>query len=168
MKKTILILCLVNLFNSYAQNKMHFEVIDTQIWKPFTKAFETSNYKLFGSLHSEDLVRISGDGKRILNKESYINGYKTRWENNKQNQTISFRFLERIVNNQSASERGIYKLTINPNTNQEQSYYGKFHVILKQETNVWKILIDYDSSEGNVINEESYNNAYAIDDYDKY
>ena len=168
MKKLLLIFSLVSIINSQAQNKMHFEAIDTQIWEPFTKAFETSDYNLFGSLHSEELVRVNGNGKRIQNKESYISGYKTRWRNNTQNQTISFRFLERIVNDQSASERGIYKLTLNPGTNQEQSYYGKFHVILKTENNLWKILVDYDSTENNSITEMSYNNAFEMKDYNKY
>ena len=153
---------------SYCQNKEILKSINNEIWEPFTKAFETSDYNLFGSLHSEELVRVNGNGKRIQNKESYINGYKTRWENNKLNQTISFRFLERIVNEQSASERGIYKLTLNPGTNQEQSYYGKFHVILKIENNIWKILVDYDSTEDNSITEMSYNNAFEMNDYNKY
>jgi len=84
------------------------------------------------------------------------------------NQTISFKFLERICNDSIASERGIYKLIRNPNTDIEKSYFGKFHVILKKESSIWKIIIDYDSSENNTINKTSYNNAYAIDDYDKF
>lgn len=168
MKKITLIITFVFVYSSYAQNKSHFEAINLQIWEPFTTAFETSDYNLFGSLHSDALVRVNGDGKRIQNKTNYIKGYETRWANNKQNQTISFRFLERIVNNESASERGIYKLTINPNTDQEQSYFGKFHVVLRMENNSWKILIDYDSSEKNSINEDTYKNAFAIDDFDKH
>jgi hypothetical protein len=101
-------------------------------------------------------LRINADGKRLLTKEDYIQGYEKRWANDKQNQTISFRFIERIVNDEYGSERGIYKLTMNPNTEQEQHYYGKFHVLLRKEKSIWKLLADYDSSEGNTINENSY------------
>jgi hypothetical protein len=50
----------------------------------------------------------------------------------------------------------------------EKVYFGKFHVILIKEEGVWKILVDYDSSEKNSINEDTYKKAYAIDDFKKY
>lgn len=168
MKKISFILTVLLACNSFSQNETTLTAINKQIWEPFTTAFETSNYDLFASLHSDDLIRVNGDGKRIQNKVSYIKGYKTRWSTNKQNHTIAFRFLERIANNESGSERGIYKLTINQNTEQEQSYYGKFHVVLRKENESWKILVDYDSSEKNTINAHVYNNAFAIDDFSKY
>ena len=155
-----------NYINS--QNAHHFELINKQVWEQFTKAFETSDYELFGSLHSDDLIRVSGNGKRILGKENYIQGYETRWIENKQARTISFRFLERIANEHSGSERGVYKLTINSGTEKEQNYYGKFHVILRKERGIWKILVDYDSSENDTINEESYLNAHPQNDFEKY
>lgn len=168
--KTINLICaLLFIFcQTFSQNTVVLEEINTQIWEPFTKAFETSNYNLFGSIHSDNLIRVGANGKQLLNKNTYIQGYENNWISNTQNRTISFRFLERIVNENSGSERGIYKLTINPGTEQEQSYYGKFHVILRKEKNIWKILVDYDSSEGDTINESSYENAFAITDFDKY
>lgn len=152
----------------YSQDYQNFKDINTQVWEPFTKAFETYDYSLFASIHGEGLIRISGDGKSIRSFYEYIEGYEKRWQENKGSQTISFRFLERIVNNNYASERGIYKLTINNNTSEEKSYYGKFHVLLKQENNRWKLILDYDSSERNTINEISFNSAFAMDDYEKY
>lgn len=169
MKRLKFICALLFVFQSvFSQNIIELTEINTQIWEPFSVAFETSNFELFGSLHSDDLIRIGADGKRILKKDLYIQGYKNKWSNKKQNRTISFRFLERIVNDKLGSERGIYKLTINSQTEQEQSYYGKFHVILRKEDSVWKILVDYDSSEGNTINSDSYENAFAINDFSRY
>ncbi|WP_223033261.1 nuclear transport factor 2 family protein [Hanstruepera marina] len=168
MKKVCIFITLFFVCEVFSQEKSHLTDINKQIWEPFTSAFETFDYNLFASLHREDLIRVSGNGKHIQNKKDYIKGYESRWSNSNRSQTISFRFLERIANNESASERGIYKLTLNPNTEQEQSFYGKFHVLLKKENEIWKILVDYDSSENNTINEESYNNAFAINDYSKY
>jgi len=164
-------LCLILILYSIvirAQDNTNLKDINQQIWNNFTKAFETLDFELFESLHSEEFIRIGGDSKNIRNKENYISGYKQRWQNMSLNQTISFKFLERICNDSIASERGIYKLIRNPNTDIEKSYFGKFHVILKKESSIWKIIIDYDSSENNTINKTSYNNAYAIDDYDKF
>ncbi|HMC01260.1 MAG TPA: DUF4440 domain-containing protein [Flavobacteriaceae bacterium] len=151
-----------------AQSNDNLKDINQQVWNNFTKAFETLDYELFENLHSEDFLRIGGDSKNIRDKENYISGYKQRWQNTLIDQTISFRFLERICNDSIASERGIYKLTKDPNTDNEKSYFGKFHVVLKKVDLVWKIMIDYDSSENNTINETSYNSAFALDDYDKY
>ena len=153
---------------THSQNTDDLKAINSQIWSNFTKAFETLDYELFRSLHSENLVRIGGDSKTIRGNSNYIQGYRERWENASINQTISFRFLERICKNDKASERGIYKLTINPNSENEGSHYGKFHVILEKEKGVWEILVDYDSTENKTVNEDSYSNAFALDDFDKF
>ena len=153
---------------THAQNTEDLKAINSQIWSNFTKAFEALDYELFGSLHNENLVRIGGDSKTIRGKSNYILGYRERWEKDSINQTISFRFLERICKNDKASERGIYKLTINPNSENEGSHYGKFHVILEKEKGVWEILVDYDSTENKTVNEDSYSNAFAPDDFDKF
>ena len=172
MKNKIFLLsfCLFLMVQQFcnAQDYKDLNDINTQVWESFTKAFETYDYSLFASIHSQDLVRVSGDGKSIKLFSEYIEGYKNRWVNKKGNQIISFRFLERIVTDNYASERGIYKLTVNLNTYEEKSYYGQFHVLLKHENKRWKLIMDYDSSEMNTINEASYKSAFAIDAFEKY
>ena len=153
---------------SYCQNKEVLKSINKEIWEPFTKSFETFDIELFESLHSNDLIRVSADGRNIKKKDTYIDGYNRRWTKTSIEQTISFRFLERLNSFDIASERGIYKLTMNPNTEQEKSFYGKFHVIMKKEQETWRILVDYDSSESNTINSDSYYKAFAQDDFEKY
>ena len=152
----------------FSQNKKDLEQINTQIWQPFTKAFETLDYELFSSIHSKALIRVSGNQKNIQFFDKYLEGYKTRWKNSDRKQTISFRFFERIVGDQIVSERGVYRLTIGLGTERERHFYGQFHVLHKQIDGTWKIILDYDSTENNTINETSYNNAFAIDDFDKY
>lgn len=168
-KSTITVLLFLFIYNTaVSQNTDILKAINTDLWENFTKAFEDYDYNLFSSLHSENLIRVVGDNKSIKAKAEYIEGYKARWKNKGTNQTISFRFLERICDNKKASERGIYRLTRNPNTENETSYYGKFHVILKKENDVWKIVVDYDSSENNSINKDSYQKAFNIEDFKKY
>ncbi|TBN04367.1 nuclear transport factor 2 family protein [Hyunsoonleella flava] len=151
-----------------AQNHETLKSINLEVWSSFTKAYETLDFNLFASIHSDSLIRISGNSKHIKNKMEYIEGYKSWWKDASLNQTISFRFLERIQNGEKASERGIYKLTQNAKTSDEKSYYGKFHVIHIKENGVWKILVDYDSNENDSINESSYQSAFAIDDFSKF
>jgi len=159
---------LLSCMSLYAQESKCIEEINSDIWSNFTKSFETLNHELFASLHREDFVRASGSSKSVKNKKDYIEGYKNMWSSSNPNQTINFRFLERFCNNESASERGIYKVTFNLNTDKEKSFYGEFHVILTNEGSKWKILVDYDTNFGNTSNEESYQAAFALDDFSKY
>jgi len=142
--------------------------INAHIWSNFTISFETFDHELFESLHAEDFIRANGNSKSLKDKKAYIDGYLKRWESPKTKQTISFRFSERFCNGKTASERGIYKLTINPDKPTEKSFFGQFHVIIIKVKNQWKLLVDYDSDENNTINEDSYNSAFALDNYEKF
>ena len=125
----LLLTCIISLFlllgnKTMSQNINNLKDINSQIWSNFTKSFETLDYQLFESLYSNDLIRINGDIKSIKTKEAYLNGYKNRWENGSlKQQTISFRFLERISKDSMSSEHGIYKFTRDINTENEKSYY---------------------------------------------
>ncbi|WP_353778562.1 DUF4440 domain-containing protein [Winogradskyella sp. 3972H.M.0a.05] len=156
-------------FSVFSQNTEELKLINQQIWEPFSKAFETLDSDLFASIHNPALLRVSGDQKTIRFFDAYMAGYKDRWKDNTSiKHTISFRFFERIADKNIASERGIYKLTMNPGSQKERSFYGQFHVLHKKVDGRWKIILDYDSSENDTINEASYNSAHGIDEYDKY
>ena len=152
---------------TYCQ-KENLKDVNTQVWAVFSSSYETLDAERFESIHHDDFIRVSGNQKTISRKDGYIGGFKQRWASSKRSQAISFRFTERINNGDIGSERGIYKFTIDPGTEKERSFYGKFHVVLKKANGEWKILVDYDSDEANTINETSYNNAHAIDAYNKY
>ncbi len=170
--KNLIIIFLLTCFTTssiFAQKKVHLEAINTT-WAKFYEAFETLDYTLMAEIHSKDLVRVSG-GRSIIDYDTYVNNYKATFERDKtagQTNHISLRFFERICNETTASERGIYKLVRNKGTDREQAYYGQFHVLFKKMDGEWKITMDYDSSEGGTINEDSYNKAYAIDDFEKF
>lgn len=165
----LIIICFLCTHTVKAQKTLNLKDINT-VWAKFYKAFETLDYTLMAEIHSEDLVRVSG-GRRILDYDTYIANYKASYKRDKDaNQTshISLRFFERINNDSTASERGIYKLVRNKGTNKEQAYYGQFHVLFKKIDGEWKITTDYDSSEGGTIDEDDYKKAYAIDDFTNF
>jgi len=153
--------------NSQTNNNL---VEINKVWDQFCLAFESLDYNLMANIHSKKLVRIDG-GRNIIDYENYIKNYKTRFQetkSKKETKEISLRFFERISNDSTASERGIYQLTNNKNTSKEKTYYGQFHVILIKENGIWKILIDYDSNEANSINEKNYLQAFGLREYDKF
>lgn len=151
-----------------SQNQTALIEINKQIWLPFTQAFETKDLDLFKSIHSSNLIRVNADGKKISDFDTYMSRYQDNWERSNRIQTISFRFLERLNDGTSGSERGIYKLTLHPNTSEEVSYYGKFHVILTKGGSSWKILVDYDSTEGKTIGERDFNSGFEMTDLNKF
>ncbi|WP_411895336.1 DUF4440 domain-containing protein [Winogradskyella sp. A2] len=170
MKRFVqLLFIIIFAFSVNAQSKENLMEIN-QTWEKFYKAFETLDYNLMAEIHSEDLVRVSG-GRRIIDYNTYISNYKVSYKRDKdagQTNHISLRFFERINNGSNASERGIYKLVRNKGTTKEQAYYGQFHVLLKKKDGKWMITMDYDSSEGGTVGEDQYQNASAIDDFDKF
>jgi ketosteroid isomerase-like protein len=122
--------------------------IDEQVWKSFIKGFNENNAELFMSVHSKDLVRSPRDAKKVLNWDQY--NQQTAKQTGVHN--IELRFTERVNNETQAIDVGIYK-TSYPN---HPPYYGRFHVVLRKENGVWKILVDTDSNEGNTIGEAQF------------
>lgn len=154
-----------------AQNLKNLEDINDQVWSKFYQVFDSLDYNLMETIHSKHLIRIPADNKVIFGYKDYMEQYKITFakiKENKSNLHISLRFFERINNDLVASERGIYKMIINPNKKNEKVIYGKFHVILIKENGVWKILMDYDSNENNTIGEENFKKAHEINDFKAY
>ncbi|WP_411768282.1 nuclear transport factor 2 family protein [Winogradskyella sp. A3E31] len=162
----ILLLCSTAIQSQTLEN---LKAINTT-WSKFYKAFEALDAQLMADIHSKDLVRVSG-GSRILDYNTYIGNYRQSFKSVKEQgstRNISLRFFERLNDGKAASERGIYKLTVNKGKQDEQSYYGQFHVIFKKVDNTWMILVDYDSNENNTIGEKQFLEAHAIDDFSPF
>jgi len=133
--------------------------INNQVWLPFIKTFNERDSKAFMELHSKDLVRSSRDSKTVLNWTDYAQQMEKgdRRENEqKSKRELELRFTERIAQNDLAIDVGIYKTTYTTENKPPRSFYGRFHVALRKENGVWKILVDTDSSEGNTITEQDF------------
>ncbi|OED48072.1 hypothetical protein AB832_00415 [Flavobacteriaceae bacterium (ex Bugula neritina AB1)] len=166
----ILFISLVGIQSAKAQeNEALHQKINKDMYENFSKAFKSFDYDLFASIHSSDMVRISGNGGEIKDGKKYLEGYQKRWKKpTKKPALIDFRLFERIVSDSLVSDRGVYRVTYTKDKNQLTYSYGQFHVLLRLENDSWKIIIDYDSDENKTINEESYENAFPISNYTKY
>lgn len=169
--KRLFFVFLINAIFSITANGQSREDLSAinQVWERFYKAFEQLDYNHMAEIHSKDLVRISG-GSRISDYDSYISNYNRMFGSARESgvsNRIELRFFERINNGSVGSERGVYKL-IRTADGKEQAYYGQFHVIFRKENDEWKILVDYDSTEGGTIGENEFNNAKHIEDIDAF
>jgi ketosteroid isomerase-like protein len=158
-------LCFVLTLTTFAQTATQKEIND-QVWKPFIKTFNEYDAKGFLDLHSKDVTRSSRDSKEVLNWDQYFQqqdqGDKRSVANGSK-RTLELRFLERIGNDDRAIDVGIYKTTSIRKDGNSRSFYGKFLVVLRKENNVWKILVDTDSSEGGTITEKEFLEAKAME-----
>ena len=144
-----------NLILSQKQNLQ--KEINEQVWKPFINAFNNNDNEAFSSVHSKDLIRVTQDDKMIIGYDQYFkklpDSVRRAWSDWKKN--IELRFIQRIASVDKAFEVGYYKTsTTNSKTGEERTGYGKFHVLLRKENGVWKILMDADARENT--NEEVF------------
>lgn len=156
----ILILLLCSGFTLVAQNNKNTKEINEQVWHPFIKAFANGDDELFKSVHSKEVIRVMQDDRAILDYEQYFkkipDSIEAKWSNWKKN--IELRFIQRITSDDKAFEVGFYKTTSrNSQTGEQRESFGRFHVLLRKENGIWKILMDADTGEG--ASEENFNKA---------
>ena len=151
-----LVLCL-HLVSVVAQDIQ--KEINEQVWKPFITTFNSFDTDGFMAVHSMDVVRSARDGKSVWNWSEYKERQQKgdqRSKENKYRRNLELRFTERIAQNNLSVEVGIYKTTSYNAKGEAQSFFGRFHVVLRKEDGVWKILVDTDSSEGSTISEKDF------------
>jgi hypothetical protein len=147
------------------------EELNCQIWIPFSDAYASGNPEPYLALHSPKLIRGEGNQKRVMNLVQYADAIRQafqHWKAEGARPAVQFRFVERIVSEEAASERGIFQFHLTSATGEQRTFYGKFHVIARKEQGRWKILLDYDSSEGGTITEATYAAAHAMEEVERF
>lgn len=145
--------------------------LDRDIWKPFAEAFAAGKPEDYFALHSPAFIRAMGDARRVEPREAWMKGTRGMFKSFADRgikPSIAFRFLERLANSESASERGIFEFTMADAKGEPRRSYGKFHVFSRKEDGRWRILVDYDSSEGGTITRDTFLAAHAPEDYARY
>ena len=152
-------------------NPEYLRELDREIWKPFVAAFAAGKAEDYFALHSDGFVRVMADARRVEPREAWMTGTRGMFRHFAERgikPSITFRFMERLANGQSASERGIFEFTTTDAKGATRRAYGKFHVISRKEGGRWRILVDYDSNEGGTVNRDTFLAAHAPDDYARY
>jgi len=164
MKRTFLVLFSIVNLNAFSQNFQ--KEINDQVWKPFISAFNNLDANGFLAVHSKEVIRSPRDSKILLNWSEYLKQQQEGDKRSKENamtRTLELRFTERIANAAQGIDVGIYKTTVTDKEGKNLSFYGRFHVVLRKENGVWKILVDTDSSENQTIGEKDFMAALAME-----
>lgn len=158
----ILFFFLLSNASAQAQNNLQKE-INQQVWKPFIDGFSNNNNEVFKGVHSKEVIRVIQDDNIIWNYDQYFPDQYTGPTDTsaKYKKSIELRFIQRIASVDKAFETGYYKSSsISPDGTIRTSY-GKFTVVLRKESGVWKILVDADTSKG--VTADDFNKAAALE-----
>jgi ketosteroid isomerase-like protein len=140
--------------------------INAQVWKPFVEAFNNHDTEDFMQVHSKDVVRSPRDSKVVWNYDEYFQQQQRGDKSGRASgstRRLELRFTERIYGKDAAVEVGIYKTTYTQPDGMTKSFYGRFHVVHRRENNIWKILLDTDSSEGGSVSERDFLEAFPME-----
>ena len=152
-----------------AQSQVRLAEIN-KVWKKFCEGFNSHRPELLREVHSEDLIRVSG-GQRVSGYDDCMRRYEASIKNTlekKVESTLTLRFIERVSDENSASDRGIYQLKRKEPGKEEKQYYGKFHAFMRKINGEWKIVVDYDSTEGDTIGKSDFMNALHMDEINAF
>lgn len=143
--------------------------INSHVWKPFTKTIMTQDVAGFIAVHSKDVVRVELTDNQVQNYTEYQAVIEKSWpgwresiQKNNTQYTFELRFLQRISNGAQAYEVGYFK-NESVTAGQKRVSYGKFHVELRKESGIWKILVDSDTNEGGTITEKMFLKAKPLE-----
>lgn len=164
MKKSFVIGVILISYTAFSQEEL--KAVNEKVWKPFIQAYNTFDVTGFMEVHSKDVIRSPRDGQDIFGFDEYYSRTEksaTRNKLHKGSRKIELRFLERIVKNNLGYEVGIYKAESIDANGHSTFFYGKFHVTLRKENDVWKILVDSDSSENHAIGEAEFQAANPME-----
>jgi len=166
MRYILFLTAFLSLFkvSAFSQNDSLQKKINEQVWRPFIESFGKGDDETFSGVHSKEIIRVIQDDKQIMGYDQYFkkvpDSVKAKWGSWKKN--IELRFIQRIAGPDKAFEVGYYKSTsTNTKTGEIRTGIGKFHVLLRKENGVWKILMDADTGEG--ANEEVFKKAMPIE-----
>lgn len=148
MKKIVLIIGLLFSIGLLAQrppSQTEHQKID-QIYEIFQKAYELKNAEMMDHLYTDDCLYLPGSGSSIEKGEQAITGFKQMFERGQKkgmDYKISFKFVERVANENWGHDVGYYKLVTTTKEGKKSEGYGKFVIVLKKEDdNIWRIHVD--------------------------
>lgn len=148
-----------------AQSSVEQTAIDDQVWRPFVDTWSNFKAAEFNALHTDDIIRVWGNGMRI--GEEYKQHSTTKFPEQQKRgdkRTIQFTFESRVASGDVAYEVGYYKVNTVDNAGDQRTFYGRFHVVLRRTQGVWKIAQDWDTDEvmGQKVGAEHFNSGTPL------
>ena len=121
--------------------------INTTVWKAFQDAFQALDGKALNDVYADNVLRITSDG--IDTQSAFKEANVTRFaENIKNGDRIALDFWldSRQTNETTSYDVGFYRMAMTTSAGATNTFYGQFHIVLKNIDGGWKIAQDWDTS----------------------
>jgi ketosteroid isomerase-like protein len=139
--------------------------LNTDIWRPFSDAYNSGEVERFLSLHAPEFVWVRAPTGAILGLDQYATAVRDAfadWTARGIRFTIAFRFVERIASAEHASERGIFRLAGEQADGPSRVLHGRFHTFARRTDAGWRLVVDYEDSDA--VGAADFEPAYDLDD----
>lgn len=133
------------------RNRPAIDALNREVWRPFVNGILKDDPRLYVGVHSKEFhwVRPGSNG-RIMDHREYAEGsiavMRKRKEAGERTE-IEFRFLERNVREAFAAEKVIFRFVLHRAGESAVPSYGIAHYFSRREDGVWKMLLQYGSTE---------------------
>ena len=130
--------------------------IERDVWIPFMAAYPALDAELALSTCSTDYIHAGGPAATAQGRDSHLADFEAFFDmvrGNGDRIELAFRFTQRILGDEVASERGLFRMDVQPAAGEPRQRFGYFHVFLRVEpdrggTGRWRILTDFDEPGG--------------------
>lgn len=157
MKKIVFILTLlIGTLSVNAQtekDKQRIQELDAY-WTQLSKTVKDGDYKGYGAMYHPDAVVIfaSGKNKSSMPIADALAGWKKGFDETKagtRNDTAEFRFSQRIGNETTAHETGIFRFTTrDADKKVTGTYIVHFEMLLVKKEGKWYGIMEYQKTNG--------------------
>jgi ketosteroid isomerase-like protein len=141
------------------------EELNRDVWYPFVAAYRDLDPAAVTVLNTPDLIRAGGPALEVHGLAEHgrrMHGFLGGMAGRGDRLAIEFRFTERLAAADLASERGFFRITVDPAEGDQRIMYYYFHVFSRRADGRWRMAVDYDTVEG--ASAELFEAAAKIDD----
>jgi ketosteroid isomerase-like protein len=141
--------------------------LNRDIWHPFRQAYGALDADAYLALHGADLIRVSGRSKEIFDLAGYaaqVQPWMADLRAGGRTVAIDFRFTERIVTGDLASESGVFELTVTRPDGDRRRMYGRFLTCSRRVEGRWRIVVDHDTDDGGTVDGDTYAAGRPLDE----
>ena len=140
--------------------------IDGTVWKTFKSAFERLDGKALNSVYADQVLRVTPEGLDTDGRFKQSN--LTRFEQNQARGDrieLDFWFDSRHTNATVSYDVGFYRVRVISSPGKPDSFYGQFHIVLRNFDGQWKIVQDWDTASigGRPITAEDFDRKVPVD-----
>lgn len=115
-------------------------------WAEVSRTVEEGDFDGYGRLYHPDAVLVSAAGQTSYPIQQALAGWESGFVDTREGRSdasVSFRFTQRLNDESTAHETGIFRYTLKPENGEETSAMVHFQGLLVHRDGRWLMLMEY-------------------------